>query len=437
MKRVMLGWMLIVTACFAFAPPVAQVQTQSAQSVPPQSAQQQPPTFQTRTITIEVDAIVRDKSGKFVSGLKPTDFEVFEGGVAQTIHSMYVVEGRAAMPVLMRPNQGAAKTQAADASETAEARNASIAPTAAPQRIFVLFFDQDHMEANGFKRLKDAAEKFLTTEFHVGDLGGVIVGATMVGNRLSDNRETLVQAVRTAKFSSAQRSRKLNQFEWPRMTETEASRIDLARDDAVLLQVVRRASADLPGVRDPEQSVRQKAREIVIGLRLAAAQTMRTLVELVTGLERLPGRKTVIFLTDGFYVEESWGQLRTIVATAARSNVRLYAVDAQGLQRRSDVTDLAQMNPMETAAHIPTEQYNTVEEGPNTLAMDTGGYVVRHTNDFVAALKEIALDTSSYYVLGYTPTNAQLDGKFRSIRVRVKVDGVSVRARNGYVAAAK
>ena len=44
------------------------------------------------------------------------------------------------------------------------------------------------------------------------------------------------------------------------------------------------------------------------------------------------------------------------------------------------------MNPMETGTAIPTDLYDTVEDAPNTLAVDTGGYVVRNTNAFEDAL---------------------------------------------------
>jgi tetratricopeptide (TPR) repeat protein len=135
-------------------------------------------------------------------------------------------------------------------------------------------------------------------------------------------------------------------------------------------------------------------------------------------------------------VEEAWGELRTVVGLAARGNVRFYSIDAQGLKRGSGTTDLNQMTPMETAGEIPTGAYNTIEDGPNSIAYDTGGYYIRKTNDFKGAFAEIAADTSTYYVLGYTPTGTEFDGKFRQIKVNVKRGGVSVRARKGYLAVA-
>ena len=47
----------------------------------------------------------------------------------------------------------------------------------------------------------------------------------------------------------------------------------------------------------------------------------------------------------------------------------------------------------------------------------------------------MADDLTSYYLLGYYSTNAKLDGRFRTIKVRVNRPGVDVRARRGYKAA--
>jgi hypothetical protein len=43
-------------------------------------------------------------------------------------------------------------------------------------------------------------------------------------------------------------------------------------------------------------------------------------------------------------------------------------------------------------------------------------------------------DLSTYYLLGYSSTNAKADGRYRTIKVRVKRPGIEVRARKGYQA---
>ncbi len=57
------------------------------------------------------------------------------------------------------------------------------------------------------------------------------------------------------------------------------------------------------------------------------------------------------------------------------------------------------------------------------------------SNDLRKQLNRIADDLTSYYLLGYRSTNGNLDGKYRSIKVRAKRPGIEIRARHGYNAA--
>jgi tetratricopeptide (TPR) repeat protein len=124
--------------------------------------------------------------------------------------------------------------------------------------------------------------------------------------------------------------------------------------------------------------------------------------------------------------------LRTVVGQTARAGARIYAIDVRGLNRGSgaDLIDRAQ-------AHDPagaSVQFDMQEDGPNTLAVDTGGMMIRNENNIGRALDTIADDANRYYVLGYQPVDANFDAKFRSIEVRVARPGVRVRARRGYLA---
>lgn len=420
---------LLALALILLAPLVREGGTASARE--PQDPAPQPP-FRATTTVVEVDVIVRDAKKQFVGGLTAADFEIAEGGVPQRIQTLYLVQGARVEQIPVAEPADPSVPPAAIPLAPASSR----APSA--QRVFVLAFDQAHLSQSSFTRLQPAAEQFLNTEFKEGDVGGVLMGSTMVGNRLTTNRTELLQAVRSAKLSAESTSRQRDLRDWPRMNEIEALRITLASDSRMLQQVTDRANREAGETRGPfdaEALVREKARFVATQLQASAAQTLKALSAVVTGLGRVPGRKTVILMTEGFMFEESWGALRQIVAQAARSNVRIYSLDALGLRRRSSGTDFSEMNPLETGGAIPTDAYNTVEEGPNTLAVDTGGYVVRYTNDFDGALAEISRDTSSYYVIGYSPANPEMDGKFREITVRVKREGVEVRARKGYVAA--
>jgi hypothetical protein len=67
-----------------------------------------------------------------------------------------------------------------------------------------------------------------------------------------------------------------------------------------------------------------------------------------------------------------------------------------------------------------------------TLASNTDGRAIVNRNDLAAGMQQIIRDSSGYYLLGYTSTEAPTDGKFHEIKVRVSRRGVDVRARKGY-----
>ena len=68
------------------------------------------------------------------------------------------------------------------------------------------------------------------------------------------------------------------------------------------------------------------------------------------------------------------------------------------------------------------------------LAEDTGGFLIRDTNDLSSAFRRIDEDNRFHYVLTYSPSNPDFDGKFRTIQVKVHRDGAQVFSRKGYIA---
>jgi hypothetical protein len=68
------------------------------------------------------------------------------------------------------------------------------------------------------------------------------------------------------------------------------------------------------------------------------------------------------------------------------------------------------------------------------LASGTGGLFFNNTNNLAPAFERVEDDLRNYYLIGYTPSNATYDGKFRTIDVKVKRPGVTISARKGYYA---
>jgi hypothetical protein len=121
-------------------------------------------------------------------------------------------------------------------------------------------------------------------------------------------------------------------------------------------------------------------------------------------------------------------QFRSMTGDANRGNVTFYPVFARGLTAfDAPIGPDRPPSPLQDSANLRTRQ-----DAMRVLAVDTDGEAIINTNNIEGGLKRIADDLSSYYLFGYYSTNSKLDGRFRSITVRVKRPGVRVRARRGY-----
>jgi VWFA-related protein len=381
----------------------------------------QPPVFRARTDIVEVDVTVQDKNGQFVTDLKPSEVEVREEGEPQTIDTFYLVRGRTKVP------------SATDDLSPVEPVGAP--PDARTRRTFVAFFDDEHLTPAGFKKVQAAALTLFSKELEDGDIGGVVQNGRMAGGHLTSARAELMKAVADAKPNSKTTSRRFDEQQWPRLTDVQATRIVVNDDRAVLAQAIERACADDPvQCRNAEIAIRGKAAQLVNETRASTAQTVQLMLAVLNGLARLDGRKTLLLLTEGFLADESWPLVKDAVGAAARANTRIYTLDARGLDRGGMATRLAGSDPgAQDASERRLNQLDFASDSVNSLAVDTGGFVVRNTNIFDAAVARIAADAGTYYVLGYRPAKTP-DGRFRRIAVKVTRPGVAVRARRGYVA---
>ncbi len=152
--------------------------------------------------------------------------------------------------------------------------------------------------------------------------------------------------------------------------------------------------------------------------RIRAQVTFSALEALVVRLGGLrEGRKTVVFVSQGprtFFPSRGinlQGDLRQVTNAANQGNVGVYTIDPRGLGLEFRAGDR-----------------NTLLQ----LAAETGGRAVYNTNNFEPGLEKALVDTSAYYVLGYTPTRTEDDGKFHKISVKIKRPGMKVLSRQGY-----
>ncbi len=174
----------------------------------------------------------------------------------------------------------------------------------------------------------------------------------------------------------------------------------------------------------------------------------------VDTLASYPGRKTIVFFSEGLPVSPSLSaNLDTLIDAANRANVTTYAIDAHGLRAKStsenvrkEITVFGEERLIMNATGVTkTDQplsmsFERVEDmmqldsraGLARLSEDTGGFLIEGSNDLSSAFRRIDEDHQFHYLLTYAPTNAAFDGKFRTIRVDVRRPGTQAFARKGY-----
>jgi Ca-activated chloride channel homolog len=83
--------------------------------------------------------------------------------------------------------------------------------------------------------------------------------------------------------------------------------------------------------------------------------------------------------------------------------------------------------------------YEVARRETREMSERTGGrvYPVRSLMDLEGVYKQVADELRSQYLIGYYPTNEKRDGRWRAIRVEVRMKDASVRARSGYRAPEK
>jgi VWFA-related protein len=191
---------------------------------------------------------------------------------------------------------------------------------------------------------------------------------------------------------------------------TPIDAIDFTRDRLELAEKVRRL-VGRSGVYVPTRSAVEDAHLQQGDVeRLRSEVTMSAVKSAAVHLGGMrEGRKALIVISEGLRgIQRDATMLMTDLVRAANdNNTAIYVIDPRGLTQ---------------------QRFPSLWEG---IANDTGGDYFR-SNDLEDAFKKVVVQSSGFYLLGYSPTDRQLDGRFHKIKVRVKPGGLEVRSRTGY-----
>jgi VWFA-related protein len=371
----------------------------------PQTGPAAPPALRITGTLVQVDAAVTDLSGRRVPGLGRSDFQILQDGQPQKIAWFsYVPE----------------PPSTAEDSGTAEPAAIASGPV---RRTAAIVVDDTALCLDSLVRTREGLHKYVERAMQPGDRVALVRtgGGVAILEQFTTDKRILLEAVDLLK--------------WQYFGRVGIAPIDAAEPGA--------------GGREPGPQAQPEALDY--GYSLPALGALRTLEEVIAGMKRFPGRKSIVYFADPLLLKpELTDALDHIVDLASRSAVSLYTIDPGGW--RAVPRPLADKTPgstlQQTARHSASPPGNARDEsapgsdsggqdGLSYLAARTGGLYYRNPIDIPGAIREAVGDQLGYYRLGYSPGEGTFEENprsagFHTVTVRVNRPGLNVRWNSGF-----
>jgi VWFA-related protein len=424
------------------------------------AAQDPEEVIRVRSNEVRLDVVVKDKKGRPIKDLKATDFEVFEDGVRQKVESLRFVS-REPAPVTSEKRDDTSTGAASVTEGTAVKRST---PT-----VTALVFDRLSPEARALARKAGLAytQEGMATGSFTGVFG--IDQTLRTIQPFTDNTQLIKDAVEratttvTSTYASGGAKMREN-TDRSIALDQQISSSAAAATAAGAAQDSGAASA--AGEASGQAAAQQKFLEMQNQMldhyeRLERDQegfaTINSLLAVISPMQNLPGRKTIIFFSEGLKLPPNVQQkFPSVINAANRANVSIYSIDAAGLRVQSGTAEAKRELDSIAAAGMAQQGrgndrgtsgplMRSLERNEDLLRFDprsglgslsdqTGGFLIHDTNDLVAGMRRIDDDMNGYYFLTYVPQNKDYDGRFRRINVKVARSNVDVQSRQGYYA---
>ncbi len=420
---------------------------------PPAAAPNSPPApevvFSVTTTLVQVDAVVTDSKGHYITDLAADDFAVFDDGKPQKITNFSYVQ-------MGPPASAGAKPAPKPAGKSAPA----LPPApAAPlhredvRRTIVMMVDDLGLSFESMAYVQMALRKFVDRQMQPGDL--VAVCRTGAGSgalqQFTADKRILLSVINSLHYNLNGRAG-LSFFE-PYGKAGAKSAAPNGAVDAL------NASYDV-------------GRNTIF-----AVGTLGAINYIVGALREMPGRKSIVLFSDGLQLftpaqgpnrhtsmdsveamesnSEIVMAMRKLVDRANRAGTVIYTMYSAGLETlepgADDRVDMTGMNgqavngTLSSLTHVGAiggrdVALNAALQGLEYLAQETGGIPCEPGNDLNWGLDRVLDDQQGYYLIGFKPPSDTFDVKhgargYHHVTVKATRPGLHVRSRTGFFGA--
>ncbi|KXJ99064.1 MAG: VWFA-related domain-containing protein [Acidobacteria bacterium OLB17] len=406
---------ILVTALFAVAAAAQDTPTRVPSPTPED-------VVKITTSLVQVDVSVTDKDGRPVTDLKPNEIRIFENGKERKLSGLSFVAGEPAANTGGRP--------------TATERSATLLPgkKLSPnevRRAIAIVVDDLTLSFESVVFVRRTLRQFVDRQMQDGDLVAIIRSGGAMGalQQFTSDKRQLYAAIDRIHWNALGNGR-IGTFNPVEPKFPFGQNADPGTGDETSLEDINKANAEY--------------RE-----NLFATGSLGALNYVIRGMRDLPGRKSVLMLSEGFrlFTRDPGGNLSSgriidavqmVTDSANRAAVVVYTLDPRGLQvpmlDARDNTLYWTQEDRDKEVDARAADLRDTQDGLQYLADETGGFAIINTNDLARGIRKI-LNDQSYYLLAYEPDDSTFDpGKLRYNKIEVKVDrpGAKVRYRRGF-----
>lgn len=411
------------------ATPTAQSPQTLTEPKPEVSSKDTGATFKLRVNLVQVKVVVRDAKGNLVGNLKREDFELYDQGKLQAITTFGVENAESRRKRV----EEAAKTQ----TEGEEAAR-GLAKPELPQRFVALMFDDIHlnMEDIGFVRV---STKKLIDSLAPTDRMGIYSTSGQVTQEFTSDKEALERKLLSLAPRSKAGNAQATPMNCPEVTYLTADQW-VNKGDAQVLAIVTRQFLERGC--SQEEAMTALRQELIAG-DTDNEFTYRALEDVVRRIAGMPGERIMVLVSPGFLLSSLSLQEMGIIDRANRAGTVINTVDARGLYApnlggsienpRSDTPDTAGQMDM-----YRLQEQSLDADVLADFANGTGGTFFHNSNDLETGLKQAGTAPEVSYVLGFSPQNQKMDGRYHAIKVAITDNRkFAIQARRGYYAPKK
>jgi len=397
------------------------------------SSRDTPTTFKVRVNLVLVRVVVRDASGKVVSGLKKEDFQLFDNRKLQTISSFNMETPET-------------RTASAVASPGAPGFSSSADPIAGkaavlPQRFVSMVFDDVHLSMEDATFVRASATRFLGS-LAPSDRVSINTTSGQFAQEFTDDHEALKKAL----FGIVSRPLGTAGFhDCPDVGYYQADLIVNKSDDQALAVATEDAvqcafSGDERMVPQARSLASAAAYRALASGDTSSEYAYRHLEDIVRRLASMPGQRVLVFVSPGFLQTTIQSEASELVDRATRSNIVINTIDARGLYVPDVIGDIS--NPSQDSfrtagykASYRVAAQSAQDDVMAQLADGTGGTFFHNRNDVDEAMRQAGAAPALSYLVGFSPQNLKIDGRYHTLKVSLtNKEKLNIQARHGYFA---